>query len=221
MNQWEAIQNRHPVRQYTSRPIEREVLEHIQSEIGSCNKEGNLHLQLVVNEPKAFDSIMAHYGKFTGVSNYVALIGKTSEDLDERLGYYGERLVIGAQRLGLNTCWVAMTFGKRKVKHLVGQGEKLRCVIALGYGKTQGAAHKSKPMRELYEAKGPLPAWFLKGMEAAMLAPTATNQQKFCIGLEENKVNVRSTGGFYSKVDLGIVKYHFEIGAGRENFQWS
>ena len=25
----------------------------------------------------------------------------------------------------------------------------------------------------------------------------------------------------YSKMDLGIVKYHFEVGAGRENFEWA
>ena len=24
----------------------------------------------------------------------------------------------------------------------------------------------------------------------------------------------------YSKMDLGIVKYHFEVGAGKENFEW-
>jgi hypothetical protein len=25
----------------------------------------------------------------------------------------------------------------------------------------------------------------------------------------------------YSKMDLGIVKYHFELGAGKENFEWA
>ncbi|MFR4700307.1 MAG: nitroreductase, partial [Christensenellaceae bacterium] len=35
----------------------------------------------------------------------------------------------------------------------------------------------------------------------------------------EGKVSARATGGFYSKRDLGIVKYHFEIGAG--NFSWA
>ena len=24
----------------------------------------------------------------------------------------------------------------------------------------------------------------------------------------------------YTQIDLGIVKYHFEIGAGKEKFQW-
>ncbi|MEI3552822.1 MAG: nitroreductase family protein [Acutalibacteraceae bacterium] len=42
----------------------------------ACNQESGLHIQLVTNEPKAFDSFMAHYGKFKGVTNYLALIGK-------------------------------------------------------------------------------------------------------------------------------------------------
>ena len=221
MDRLEAIQNRHSVRQYTSRPIEGKVLERIKEEVDACNREGKLHIQLVTDEPKAFDSFMAHYGKFTGVCNYLALIGKQSPYLDERLGYYGQRLVITAQQLGLNTCWVAMSFGKRGVRRLTQKGEKLRCVIALGYGKTQGIAHKSRPMGELYEADGPLPAWFLKGMESAMLAPTAVNQQKFRFYLSGDQVKLQPTGGFYSKVDLGIVKYQFEVGAGLENFHWA
>ena len=25
----------------------------------------------------------------------------------------------------------------------------------------------------------------------------------------------------YTQIDLGIVKYHFEVGAGKENFEWA
>ena len=185
--------------------------------------EGGLHIQLVTAEPKAFNSIMAHYGKFSGVQNYIALIGKKGADLEERLGYYGERLVLLAQTLGLNTCWVAMTFGKgvAKSRCTIAPGEKLVCVLSLGYGATQGVAHKSKPMEALCHVEGAMPDWFRKGMEAAMLAPTAMNQQKFMISLSGNTVTAKSLGGFYSKTDLGIVKYHFEVGAGKENFIWS
>ena len=66
-----------------------------------------------------------------------------------------------------------------------------------------------------------MPDWFRKGMEAAQLAPTAVNQQKFLFTLSDgNTVTAKAIGGFYDKVDLGIVKYHFEIGAGKENFSW-
>ena len=60
--------------------------------------------------------MMAHYGKFDGVHNYIALVGKKSSTLDETLGCYGEQLVLKAQEIGLNTCWVAMTHGKSKAQ---------------------------------------------------------------------------------------------------------
>ena len=214
----EAIRNRHSVRSYLDKPIPNDTINEIKSEISECNKESGLHIQLVSEEPEAFSGFMAHYGKFSGVKNYIALIGKKSPDLDEKLGYYGERIAIKAQLLGLNTCWVAMTFSKRKSKCVVDKGEKLVCVLSLGYGQTQGTAHKSKSIEQLCDVKGEMPEWFKKGIECAMLAPTAMNQQKFLFSLNGNKLSAKSTGGFYSKVDLGIVMYHFEVGSGRKIF---
>lgn len=208
----EAIRNRHSVRSYLDKPIPNDTINEIKSEISECNKESGLHIQLVTEEPEAFSGFMAHYGKFSGVKNYIALIGKKSPDLDEKLGYYGERIAIKAQQLGLNTCWVAMTFSKRKSKCVVDKGEKLVCVLSLGYGQTQ------ESIEQLCDVKGEMPEWFKKGIECAMLAPTAMNQQKFLFSLNDNKLSAKSTGGFYSKVDLGIVMYHFEVGSGRKIF---
>ncbi|MGN0508662.1 MAG: nitroreductase family protein [Ruminococcus sp.] len=220
MDLTEAIKNRHSVRQYEERAVEKEILNALQTEIEACNKEGNLHIQLVTNEPKAFDSFMAHYGKFSGVTNYIALIGKKSDGLDELCGYYGERLVLKAQQLGLNTCWVAMSYKKVNGAFQINKGEKLTVVISLGYGKTQGAQHKSKPAEAVSNLDENSPEWFKSGVESALLAPTAMNQQKFTLTLNNGKVTAKSGTGFYSKIDLGIVKYHFEIGAGKENFAW-
>lgn len=220
MNLIEAMKERHSVRQYKAQPIDREAVSAMQEEIDSCNCEGSLHIQLVTDEPKAFDSFMAHYGKFSGVKNYIALIGKKDPELDEKCGYYGERLVLKAQQLGLNTCWVAMTYSKVKTAFSIERGEKLCCVIALGYGKTQGTSHKTRTVSEVSKADGQIPDWFRRGVEAALLAPTAINQQKFTFILDGNKVTAKAGKGFYTKLDLGIVKYHFEIGAGKDAFKW-
>ena len=130
----EAMRARHSVRQYLNKPIDAEVIAELQSEIKACNSAGQLHIQLVMNEPKAFDSMMAHYGQFSGVTSYIALVGKRDAELDEKCGYYGERIVLKAQQLGLNTCWVALTYKKVPGAFQVGDGEKLAIVIALGYG---------------------------------------------------------------------------------------
>lgn len=221
MDLMQAINARHSVRQYLDKPLERNIIAELEKEIELCNGESGLHIQLVTNEPKAFSGFMAHYGKFDGVSNYIALIGKKAKDFEEKCGYYGERLVLKAQQLGLNTCWVAMTYSKIKGAYTVDKGEKLCVVIALGYGKTQGTAHKSKTIEQTARAEENMPEWFKNGVEAALLAPTAMNQQKFMLELKENKVMAKAGSGFYTELDLGIVKYHFEIGAGKDNFEWA
>ena len=217
----EAMQARHSVRQYKDRPLSVEVIAALQEEIADCNRESGLHIQLVTNEPRAFDGFMAHYGKFSGVTSYLALIGNKGPELDEKCGYFGQRLVLKAQQLGLNTCWVAMSYTKIKTAFTVDKGEKLCVVIALGYGATQGVPHKSRPFSEVAKADGQMPDWFKNGVEAALLAPTAMNQQKFLFTLSGDKMSAKAGRGFYTKLDLGIVKYHFELGAGKDRFAWA
>ncbi|MGN0783514.1 MAG: nitroreductase family protein [Christensenellales bacterium] len=213
-----AMQERHSVRSYLDKPIESGLLKELTAVIDECNADGGLHIQLVVNEPKAFDGFMAHYGKFSGVKNYVALVGGKGKD--EKIGYYGEKIVLAAQALGLNTCWVAMTYKKIKTAFAVGKGEKLYCVLALGYGATQGVAHKSKSESKVSVGYDSAPESFKNGVKAALLAPTAVNQQKFTFSYENGEVTAKAGVGFYSKIDLGIAKYHFELGSGTTDVNW-
>ena len=145
------------------------------------------------------------------------------KDWEEKVGYYGEKVVLLAQTLGLNTCWVGLTYKKIPGAFQLREGDIVHCEISLGYGANQGVQHPLKPIEKFYEADGEVPAWFKAGMEAALLAPTAINQQKFKFFLRDgNKVEarpLRSMAG-YTVIDLGIVKCHFEIGAGMENFIW-
>jgi len=217
----EAMKNRHSVRSYTDRRIEGVTLEELHRTVDECNKDSGLNIQLCLNEPKAFDSMMARYGKFKNVKNYIALVGKKDDGFDEKCGYYGEKIVLKAQQLGLNTCWVAMTYSKEKSAAVVKQGEKLLIVIAIGYGETSGVPHKSKPIEDLYRVNGDMPDWFRRGVEAARLAPTAMNQQKFLFERDGNKVKAKALSGFYSKIDLGIVKYHYETGVGKSDWKWA
>lgn len=209
----EIIKQRHSVRQYTSQAIEQEKRAILDELIAEINQKEGLHIQIIYDEPKCFDSFMAHYGKLKGVSNYVALVGPKGADLDEKLGYYGEMIVLKAQELGLNTCWVAMTHGKSRA--VIGKGEKAGCLITIGYGVTQGVEHKNKPIQKVCNYNENLPQWFLQGVNAALLAPTAMNQQKFHFVLSPDGTVTATRGkGFYVKVDLGIAKYHFEAVTG-------
>ena len=234
----EAIQARHSVRAYKEQPLSEEIVKVLEDEIVTLNNEGQLHIQLICNEPKAFQGTMAKYGKFRNANNYLVMAGKKADDLDERIGYYGEHLVLLAQTLGLNTCWVGLSYSKVPGTYVLEEGEKIACYIAIGYGETQGVGHKIKTVEQVSRSAvrtlGPsknasdiTPSWFKKGVEAALLAPTAVNQQKFSfeyVGMSNNRHQVRAKKGFsmigYTQMDLGIAKYHFEVGAGKVNFEW-
>lgn len=216
----EAIEQRHSVRRYTDEPIEGEVLETLENLIREINEETGLHIQLIMNEPKAFDSMLARYGRFSGVRNYVALIGPKEKELAEKCGYYGEKIVLCAQQLGLNTCWVAGTFKKIPEAFVLEKNEKLVMVIAIGYGINSGSPHHGKALGDLYRAITPEPKWFMDGVYAASLAPTAMNQQKFLFEYDDGRVSAKAGIGPHAKTDLGIVKYHFEIGAGKDHSIW-
>ena len=260
----EAIQARHSVRAYKELPLADEAVRVLVDKITELNQKGRLHMQLILNEPKAFQGTLAKYGKFRHVNNYIVMAGKKAasqreesktsldspereqartsldspereqartkfkaDDLDERVGYYGEQLVLLAQTLGLNTCWVGLSYSKVPGTYVLDEGEKIACYIAIGYGETQGVGHKIKTVEQVSNISDITPLWFKKGIEAALLAPTAVNQQKFSfeyIGMRNNRHQVRAKKGFsmigYTKMDLGIAKYHFEIGAGEVNFEW-
>ena len=223
----EAIEARHSVRAYKDQPLSEEIVKVLEDEIVKLNNEGQLHIQLICNEPKAFQGTMAKYGKFRNANNYLVMAGKKAEDLDERIGYYGEHLVLLAQTLGLNTCWVGLSYSKVPGTYVLEEGEKIACYIAIGYGETQGVGHKIKTVEQVSNVSDITPSWFKKGVEAALLAPTAVNQQKFSfeyVGMSNNRHQVRAKKSFsmigYTQMDLGIAKYHFEIGAGKVNFEW-
>ena len=217
MTLMEAIDARHSVRAYKDMPIPQEVRDQLDAFVKTCNDESGLNITISYDDPAGFDSRLAHYGSFSNVRNYIILKGSKRADFDFVCGYFGEKIVLYAQQLGLNTCWTALTFNKKKVKELVPAGEALCMVIALGYGETQGNVHKSKSMYDVIDVKGGMPEWFVAGVEAALKAPTAVNQQKFCFMLENDKPSVKVKGlGTYTKVDLGIVAYHFEAATGRK-----
>lgn len=219
----EAIKQRHSVRAYLQKGLEEDKVKILNEKIEQLNKQSGLNVQLITEDKDAFNTMMAHYGKFSNAVNYFALVGKKKlDDGYQKVGYYGEELVLLSQMLGLNTCWVALTYNKKKNKIQIAEDEKLYCVISVGYGVNEGTTHKIKTYSQVTKNTEDVPAWFKNGVQAALLAPTAMNQQKFRFLLKDNnQVKIERGLGFYTKIDEGIVKYHFEVAAGKDNFTWT
>jgi hypothetical protein len=218
MDAFELMESRHSVRSFTDKPLEKDAVEALNREIAECNAESGLRIQLVTDEPEAFNAGKPHYGSFSGCRNYLALVGP--KDREEAVGYYGERVVLKAQELGINSCWVALTYRKGKVEVRIDDGEKLYMVIALGYGVNQGVQHRMKTLSDVSDCREGDPEWYRNGIRAALLAPTAVNQQRYRFERQGEKVLAKPGLGFHTRVDLGIVKYHFELGSGRGKEVW-
>ena len=217
MTELQAIQERHSVRKYTDKPIAPDTLALLEEQIGLVNARFGLHVQYIPEEGGVFSGIVSKICGWSGIPGYIAMVGKEDDGLDELCGYAGEKLVLYAQALGLNTCWAGI-FRRKSCTAKINDGERLALVIAVGYGVDSGHPRRSKKIGEVTDVKEKdMPDWFKKGMEAALLAPTARNQQKFFITLDGDKPVARVTGNApFAKLDLGIVKYHFEVGSGRK-----
>lgn len=216
----EAMEARHTVRRYTDRVLSRGIESQLESRIAENNERYGLGMKLVTENTEAFQTVIKLV-LARGVRNYIVLAGRAGED--ERLGYCGCDVMLYAQTLGLNTWWVGGTYNKKGVRKTAGlsEGQYLAGIIAVGYGVTQGVSHKSKRAEDISAYRGDVPEWFARGVEAVLLAPTALNKQAFRVTGEGDTVNMTCDNGIFSGVDLGIGKYHFEEGAGRENFRWA
>ena len=213
MTEVEAVFARHSVRTYQDRPIEPGTVHLLQEKIEALNAAGDLHLQFIPDAGKAFTRLLNRAMGLGSAPSLIACVGPDDETLGQRIGYYGEQLVLYAQTLGLNTCWAA-TFQEKGVQAEVSPAERLPIVIAIGYGANPGRTRKSKTADEVTVLEGERPAWFARGAELALLPPTAINQQKFRFTLKpDGTVIPEDLHGIHSDIDLGIVRHHFELGA--------
>ena len=218
MDMKQAMRQRHTVRKFTSEPLSAELFSQLNDRVRANNERFGLAISLKVGDESALPgALKLFFAK--GVRNYFVLAGSDRPGLDEDLGYASADLMLFAQTLGLNTWWIGGTFSRKNVEQAV-PGKKVIGIVAVGFGATSGVAHKSKTAAEVSSYEGPEPQWFADGVQAALLAPTALNKQCFRIAGAGNKVSIAEDGGAFNGADIGIVKYHFELGAGTA-FEWA
>lgn len=216
----EAMQVRHTVRKYLQKPIPAEVADRLRSRLEADNALSGLHLTLVCENSDGLGAMAKLISK--NARNYIILAGPDGPALDEALGYWGADAMLFSQTLGLNSWWVGGMFSaKGAEKHLDGSGLRVNGVIAVGYGATQGVPHRSKAAADISAYDGEAPQWFDRGVNALLLAPTALNKQAYRVRGEGEHVSIACDNGHFAAIDLGIGKYHFEAGAGKENFIWA
>ncbi len=213
MDEMQAIRERHSVRTYQDKKLTAEDEAKLRKVIEDVNRESGLEFELAPDAGKTFTKLLNRALGLGSAPAVIACMGKDCDELDEKIGYWGEKIVLSAQMMELNTCW-AGTFSREKIPVTVKEGNRLAIVIAVGYGANSGRVRKSKEAGQVSNCVETSPEWFKRGVEAALLAPTAVNQQKFEILLsDDGTVSFTDKGGILSKIDLGIIRYNFEVGA--------
>lgn len=224
----ETIRERHSVREYDGKPLTQDKFDALGAVVEECARESGLDIQLVGDNPEVFN-VIARFGLIRRCFTHVAFVvddGKAGDAtrvaVDEALGYWGQKIVLAAQDMGLNTCWCALC-SRKKSHAVVASGKKVRLVIAVGHGKTQGFSRKTKSVEALsfVECVKGL-AWFAEAMEAAQLAPTAMNNQNFKITLlsDGKTVRIDAPKSGLNVIDEGIVRCNFEIAANESGADW-
>lgn len=225
MTKLEAMDERRSRRLYLTEPIDASLLSRLQNLIDTYNTASGLSIRFIEDGSSTFSSFRKTYGLFSGVRSLFAMVGpKNDPNLKEKVGYFGEMLVLDATILGLGTCWVGGTFETQSTIFQLTDEEALVCVIPVGYVESlsfkekmvhQMVAGKSKSIEQLLKADSKLPVNFLKGIKAVQKAPSAANRQpvrfEYIGGILT--VNTEDNGRF-NLVDLGIVKAHFEVATG-------
>lgn len=221
----ETIRERHSVREYDGKPLARAEFDALGAVVEECARESGLDIQLVGDNPEVFN-VIARFGLIRGCRAHVAFVVDDAKAgdvaADEAIGYWGQKIVLAAQDMGLNTCWCALC-SRKKSRAVVAPGKKVRLVIAVGHGKTQGFSRKTKSVEALSSVEcAKAPAWFAAAMEAAQLAPTAMNNQNFKITLlsDGKTVRIDAPKSGLNVIDEGIVRCNFEIAANEAGADW-
>lgn len=221
----ETIRERHSVREYDGKPLARAEFDALGAVVEECARESGLDIQLVGDNPEVFN-VIARFGLIRGCRTHVAFVVDDAKAgdvaADEAIGYWGQKIVFAAQDMGLNTCWCALC-SRKKSRAVVAPGKKIRLIIAVGHGKTQGFPRKTKSVEALSSVEcAKAPAWFAAAMEAAQLAPTAMNNQNFKIMLlsDGKTVRIDAPKSGLNVIDEGIVRCNFEIAANEAGADW-
>lgn len=226
MNQIEAIHMRQSRRAYQPTPISPDQCAILNQVLNRINQESGLSLQFITDGKDAFKQLKVGYGIFSGVQSFFAMIGKANDkNLKEKIGYYGELLVLEATKLGLGSCWIGATITPDQCPFSVGEDEKISLIITVGNVSDKKTLkeniiaklthRRTKSIDQMSTVDSPTPEWFLEGMKAVQKAPSAINLQP--VHFEYKNGTVTATVKSIERhqlIDLGIAKAHFEIGAG-------
>lgn len=216
----EAVYQRHTVRRFRDEAIPQELLDKLRAHIEEINRNNELAITL---SGEHLEDLYEYYDELEGrgIRYYIVLAGKDCPELLGKFGYFGADIALYAQTLGLNTWWVGGFDNKNSLdRSLDLDSIRASGLLLLGYGTTQGVQHPLRKAEEIGFYEGEAPQWFKDGIETLLYAPTGHNRLAYTVKGEGSKVSISYGPHIRPEIERGIGKYFFELGAGKENFEW-
>ena len=232
MTPFEAMKSRVSCRAYASKPVEEEKISELKGLVDQMNQESGLSMQFYGSNGKT--ELKLNGAMFTGpVYWYAVLVGGDDPESAEKIGYYGEKLVMRATELGLGTCWVGGTYDKDSIRAQLLSDQKVWDVIPIGYPLDkvpfkqkmirERIRSKNTSLKDFFESDVPfeqIPKWIRICGQAVLDGPSAVNGQPIrCIYRKDDthtgriELQVCKANHGFEYNDLGIAKYQFEYAA--------
>lgn len=137
------IMNGKSVRNFKETPVEAEKLSEIEKFIADCKKlvpEIKIEPKFFAGEDayKRLYGIAGYQGVMIESPNYLVLLSEDHPQYIENAGYVGERAILKARDLGVDSCWVSYS-DANMVKSVLGidSEKEVVALIALGYASSE------------------------------------------------------------------------------------
>jgi nitroreductase len=181
-----------------------------------------------------FKGAIGNLGKIKGAPAFIAFVGNIDDpNIQEKVGYLGEGVILEATASNLATCWVGGFFRPEIASLLPGAGKKERVLVVTPIGYTReglsfeekimagfGRNHQRKPLAELVSGleETNWPGGVKKALEAARLAPSAVNRQPWRFEVQADNItvavdNLNDSYNISKRLDCGIAMLHIEVAA--------
>lgn len=235
MNYKKLISSGKSVREFKHNGIEENDFKEIESYI----KNSKTLIDAVNIEVKMFSkdnsyeklkNIAGYNGYMIEAPNYVVILSDNKSGYIENSGYMGERLILKARDLGIDSCWVTINDGDAiKEKLNITSDKEVTAIIALGYEDNKYTKNKSGAERLSVEEIVYMNDWgnnasvveleercLLEAFSYARMAPSTLNRQPWRFIIDGEKIilavkNDNFTSDYEKGIESGISMLYFGL----------
>lgn len=235
MNYKKLISSRKSVREFKNKDIEQKYFNEIERYINNSKKllpQISVEIKIFNNEDgyEKLNKIAGYNGYMIEAPNYVIILSDVKKGYIENSGYIGERLMLKARDLGIDSCWITFKDSNSiKNKLDILSDKEVTAIIALGYEDNKNIKNKSVSDRLSVEEIVYMNEWgknisitdleergLLDAFNYARMSPSNLNRQPWRFIIDGGNIILavkkdEFTSDYELSIDTGIVMLYFSL----------